>query len=165
MTSARENIGENLRATLLSLKQISDRLKLLNTNSVTKSEALAYKNEIIEALGSIDFTEIIEALSSIDKKIGVAPVGSDKSTIFAWLTTIYEYLAGQTSEEIPEGLGDRINLLLQFFGLPQALPEYQSMTVTEVTDYLEEIMQNIDPDLTAEKAAEITLYLSQIVNN
>lgn len=62
-------ISEQLRVTLLSLKQISDRLKLLNTTSVTKSEALAYKNEIVEALGDIDFTEIIEALDSIDGKI------------------------------------------------------------------------------------------------
>lgn len=101
-------------------------------------------------------TAILETTDTIDKKIGIAPLGNDKSTIFAYLATIYEYLAGQTPEEIPEGLGDRINLLLQFFGLPQALSEYQSMTVDEVTDYLEEIMQNIDPDLTPEKAAEIT---------
>lgn len=110
-------ISEQLRTTILSLKQISDRLKLLNTTSVTKSEALAYKNEIIAAIDDIDFTEITEALDSIDGKIGTAPVDSDKATIFAWLTTIYEYLAGQTPEDIPEGLGDRINLLLQFFGI------------------------------------------------
>ena len=110
-------IQENLRTTLLSLKQISDRLKLLNTTSVTKSEALAYKNEIIGALGDIDFTEITEALDSIDGKIGTAPAGSDKATIFAWITSLYDYVVGQDPEDIPEGLGDRINLLLQFFGI------------------------------------------------
>jgi hypothetical protein len=73
----------------------------------------------------------IAVAKAIQDAVGSAPSGSEITTLFAWLTTIYEYLAGQTPEEIPEGLGDRINLLLQFFGLPQALPEYQSMTEQE----------------------------------
>ena len=92
----------------------------------------------------------IGVAKAIQDAVGSAPSGSEITTLFAWLTTIYEYLAGQTPEEIPEGLGDRINLLLQFFGLPQALPEYQSMPLLEMTDMLEYIMTTIDPDLTAE---------------
>ena len=68
-------ISEQLRATLLSLKQISDRLKLLNTTSVTKSEALAYKNEIIAALGDIDFTEILNKINEVI--LDVSDVKSD----------------------------------------------------------------------------------------
>lgn len=98
----------------------------------------------------------IAVAKAIQDAVGSAPSGSEITTLFAWLTTIYEYLAGQTPEEIPEGLGDRINLLLQFFGLPQALPEYQSMPLLEMTDMLEYIMTTIDPDLTAEQAAAIT---------
>lgn len=189
-------ISEHLRATLLSLKQISDRLKNIGNTGAKEANATANKNAIINAINNIDLSTVAKEsaatankeaiiaainsaepdLSSVAKEtsvksgndtviavtkaiqdaVGSAPSGSEITTLFAWLTTIYEYLAGQTPEEIPEGLGDRINLLLQFFGLPQALPEYQSMTVTEVTDYLEEIMQNIDPDLTPEKASEIT---------
>lgn len=99
---------------------------------------------------------VIAVTKAIQDAVGSAPSGSEITTLFAWLTTIYEYLAGQTPEEIPEGLGDRINLLLQFFGLPQALTEYQSMPLLEMTGILEDIMITIDPDLTAEEAAAIT---------
>lgn len=117
-------ISEQLRVTLLSLKQISDRLKLLNNTSVTKSEALAYKNEIIEALGDIDFTEITEALDSIDGKI------DDIST------ELEDVSLEATSQEILTAV-ENINVesadqLAQFFGLPQALPEYQPMTEGEI---------------------------------
>ena len=91
-------------------------------------------------------TAILETTDTIDKKIGTAPLGSDKSTIFAWLTTIYEYLAGQTSEEIPEGLGDRINLLLQFFGLPQALPQFTYATDQEVIDIVDDVYNAYFPN-------------------
>ena len=91
-------------------------------------------------------TAILETTDTIDEKIGAAPAGSDKSTIFAYLTTIYEYLAGQTPEEIPEGLGDRINLLLQFFGLPQALPEYTYATDQEVIDIVDDVYNAYFPN-------------------
>jgi hypothetical protein len=47
------SIEENLRATLLSLKQISDRVKSLILTSVTKSEAESAKQEILGAIGNI----------------------------------------------------------------------------------------------------------------
>lgn len=59
------------------------------------------------------------------------------------LTSIYEYLAGQTPEDIPEGLGDRINLLLQFFGLPQALPEYTALTTAEAIAIARDCQYNV----------------------
>lgn len=82
---------------------------------------------------------MIAVTKAIQDAVGSAPSGSEVTTLFAWLTTIYEYLAGQTPEEIPEGLGDRINLLLQFFGLPQALPEYQPMTEQDVKDINDDV--------------------------
>ena len=52
-----------------------------------------------------------------------------------------------------------------FFGLPEALPSgYEFMTDTEVTDELEDIMQALDPELTAEQAAIITAQAMQIIN-
>lgn len=206
-------ISDHLRATILSLKQISDRLKNIGNTGAKESNATANKNAIINAINNIDLSTVAKEsaatankeaiiaainsaepdLSSVAKEtsvkdgndtaigmlkdqtnglaaiksaiptvaniqnglaqessvksgndtviavtkaiqdaVGSAPSGSEITTLFAWLTTIYEYLAGQTPEEIPEGLGDRINLLLQFFGLPQALPEYQSMTDEEI---------------------------------
>jgi len=48
------SIAENLRATLLSLKQISDRVKSLILTSVTKSELNSAKQEVIDAIDEID---------------------------------------------------------------------------------------------------------------
>ena len=94
--------------------------------------------------------------------IGTASDAETALTVFGKLAKIYEYLAGQTPEDIPEGLGDRINLLLQFFGVT-LLQGYEFMTDTEVTDELEDIMQALDPELTAEQAASITAEAMQII--
>lgn len=48
------SIAENLRATLLSLKQISDRVKSLILTSVTKSELNSAKQEVLDAIDEID---------------------------------------------------------------------------------------------------------------
>ena len=48
------SIAENLRATLLSLKQISDRVKSLILTVVTKIELSIAKQEIIDAIDDID---------------------------------------------------------------------------------------------------------------
>lgn len=89
---------------------------------------------------------VIAVTKAIQDAVGSAPSGSEITTLFAWLTTIYEYLAGQTTEEIPEGLGDRINLLLQFFGLPQALPEYTYATDQEVIDIVDDVYNAYFPN-------------------
>lgn len=47
------------------------------------------------------------------------------------------------------------DLLAQFFGVT-LLEGYEFMTDTEVCGELEDIMQLVDPDLTAEQAAAIT---------
>ena len=47
------SIAENLRATLLSLKQISDRVKSLILTSVTKSEAESAKQDVLDAIDNI----------------------------------------------------------------------------------------------------------------
>ena len=106
----------------------------------------------LENMGSaiIEIDNSLLALESTTAKeatIGTANDAETALTVFGKLAKIYEYLAGQTSEDIPEGLGDRINLLLQFFGLPQALTEYQPMTEQDVTDTIEDIMGSLDTDL------------------
>lgn len=56
--------------------------------------------------------------------------------------------------------------LAAFFGLPEALPSgYEFMQDSEVTDELEDIMQALDPELTAEKATSITAEAMNIINN
>ena len=53
--------------------------------------------------------------------------------------------------------------LAEFFGVT-LLQGYEFMTDTEVTDELEDIMQALDPELTAEQAASITAQAMQIIN-
>ena len=53
--------------------------------------------------------------------------------------------------------------LAEFFGVT-LLQGYEFMTDTEVMDELEDIMQALDPELTAEQAASITAEAMQIIN-
>ena len=53
--------------------------------------------------------------------------------------------------------------LAEFFGVT-LLQSYEFMQDTEVTDELEDIMQALDPELTAEQAASITAQAMQIIN-
>lgn len=97
--------------------------------------------------------------NSIAKEItlGAAPIGSERTTVFQYLAAILDNVERKGGENIPEGLGDRINLLLKFFGLPGALPEgYEFMTPEEVCSTLEDIMTAMDLELTQEMAAGIT---------
>lgn len=76
----------------------------------------------------------------------------------ATLTTIYKLLKGSepdTPEIIPEGVAERLALILEFFGI-KPIQAYEFMTAEEVCSELEEIMTTMDMDLTPEKAKEIT---------
>lgn len=65
------SIAENLRATLLSLKQISDRVKSLILTSVTKSELNSAKQEVLTAVEDIDIdlTPVEEKVDEVSDKI------------------------------------------------------------------------------------------------
>ena len=54
--------------------------------------------------------------------------------------------------------------LAEFFGVT-VLQGYEFMQDTEVTDKLEDIMQALDPELTAEQAASITAEAMNIIND
>lgn len=58
-------------------------------------------------------------------------------------------------DNLPSG-GGGSQALERFFGLPSALPEYESMTPEEICAELEEIMTSMDLGLTQEMAATIT---------
>ena len=95
---------------------------------------------------SIDFTPVNNKLDTISDKIDnididTTDLAKQGTNANATLTAVLEALTGgdDPSPDIPEGLGDRINLLLQFFGLPEALPEYEAMTETEVKAMSDEV--------------------------
>jgi hypothetical protein len=81
----------------------------------------------------------------------------------ATLTAIYKLLIGsnEPSQDIPEGVAERLALILEFFGM-KPIEAYEFMTAEEVCAELEEIMTSMDLDLTPEKAKEIT---QQTLNN
>jgi hypothetical protein len=102
--------------------------------------ALADKIDNIK-LPEIDTTEL-------------AKQGDDKN---ATLTAIYKMLVGndEPSQDIPEGVAERLALILEFFGM-KPIESYEFMTAEEVCAELEEIMTSMDLELTQEKAKEIT---------
>ena len=115
---------------------------------------------------------MIAVSKAIQQAIGTAPSGSQMATTFAYLASIYESIVGTVSPDVPEGVADRLAAVMKFFGIyvdgdkvyvRGADPEHSEqivpaefMTDTEVCDELEDIMQVIDPNLTAAQAAAIT---------
>jgi hypothetical protein len=91
---------------------------------------------------SIDLTPVEDKLDAIDGKIGTPAEGQP--------TTLFGAIAAGGS-----GGGEDAHNLAQFFGVT-LLEGYEFMTDTEVCGELEDIMQLVDPDLTAEQAAAIT---------
>ena len=60
-----------------------------------------------------------------------------------------------SSPDIPEGVAERLALILEFFGI-KPIQAYEFMTAEEVCSTLEEIMTTMDINLTQEQAQEIT---------
>jgi hypothetical protein len=145
------------------------------------------KNSIAEvknAVANIDFSALAkedtltQGISSVESKVEevgnkidniklpeidtteLAKQGDDKN---ATLTAIYKMLVGndEPSQDIPEGVAERLALILEFFGI-KPIQAYEFMTAEEVCAELEEIMTSMDLDLTPEKAKEIT---QQTLNN
>ena len=98
---------------------------------------------------------IIEAISGIH--IDIPDNIATKDDVTAAKQAILDALS-HISPEDPYS-----KALAEFFGVT-LLQGYEFMTDTEVTDELEDIMQALDPELTAEQAASITAQAMQIIN-
>ena len=98
---------------------------------------------------------IIEAISGIH--IDIPDNIATKDDVTAAKQAILDAL----SHIAPEDPNSKA--LAEFFGVT-LLQGYEFMTDTEVTDELEDIMQALDPELTAEQAASITAQAMQIIN-
>ena len=97
---------------------------------------------------------IIEAISGIH--IDIPDNIATKDDVTAAKQAILDALS-HISPEDPYS-----KALAEFFGVT-VLQGYEFMTDTEVTDELEDIMQALDPELTAEQAASITAEAMQII--
>ena len=97
---------------------------------------------------------ILEAISGIH--IDIPDNIATKDDVTAAKQAILDALS-QIQPEDPNS-----KALAEFFGVT-LLQGYEFMTDTEVTDELEDIMQALDPELTAEQAASITAEAMQII--
>ena len=126
----------------------------LDWGDVTAKETTlnSAKEEILTAVDNIKLPEI--------DTTELAKQGDDKN---ATLTAIYKMLVGndEPSQDIPEGVAERLALILEFFGM-KPIESYEFMTPEEVCSTLEDIMTSMDLGLTPEMAAEIT---SNTLNN
>lgn len=120
----------------------------IDTTSLAKQATLIKESETIQnAIRSIKFPEI--------DTTELAQQGDDPN---ATLTAIYKLLKGSepdTPEVIPEGVAERLALILEFFGI-KPLDTYEFITPEEICSTLEEIMTSMDLGLTQEMAATIT---------
>ena len=98
---------------------------------------------------------IIEAISGIH--IDIPDNIATKDDVTAAKQAILDALS-HISPEDPNS-----KALAEFFGVT-LLQGYEFMQDSEVTDELEDIMQALDPELTAEQAASITAEAMQIIN-
>ena len=134
--------------------------------------AISYDDEHEEA--NITFASSVPAMTVTDvfsvklyvQKEDIIPSDYAKqgTNPNATLSAILEALqgSGTPSPDIPEGVAERLAMILEHFGI-KTLSGYEFMQDTEVTDELEDIMQALDPELTAEQAASITAEAMQII--
>lgn len=109
--------------------------------STLLAESEAIKHAIASAKPDVDTTELAKQGNNPD----------------ATLTAIYKMLIGsnEPSSDIPEGVAERLALILEFFGI-KPIQAYEFMTAEEVCSTLEEIVTTMDINLTPEQAKEIT---------
>ena len=145
-------------------------------NEVAKESTINTKaEEIKQAVENIDLSSLEnkmeEGVNNLSNKldniklpeIDTSAIAKQGNNPDVTLTAIYKLLIGsnEPSSDIPEGVAERLALILEFFGI-KPIEAYEFMTAEEVCAELEEIMTSMDLDLTPEKAKEIT---QQTLNN
>ena len=101
--------------------------------------------------------EILTAVDNAKPEIDTTELAKQGENPNATLTAIYKLLIGsnEPSPDIPEGVAERLALILEFFGM-KPIEAYEFMTPEEVCSTLEEIITTMDISLTLEQAKEIT---------
>ena len=101
--------------------------------------------------------EILTAVDNAKPEIDTTELAKQGENPNATLTAIYKLLIGsnEPSPDIPEGVAERLALILEFFGM-KPIEGYEFMTAEEVCSTLEDIMTAMDLALTPQQAQEIT---------
>ena len=105
---------------------------------------------------SIDLTPVEDKLDEVksdvaDVKTSVENI--DFSTLAkqgtnadATLTAVLEALQGGDDPDIPEGVSERLAIIMQLFELPQALPQFTYATDQEVIDIVDDVYNAYFPN-------------------
>ena len=115
-----------------------------------------FQRQFAAIAASIDFTPVENKLDEVKSDVAdvkVAVENIDFSTLAkqgtnadATLTAVLEALQGGDDPDIPEGVSERLAIIMQFFGLPQALPEYTYATDQEVIDIVDDVYNAYFPN-------------------
>ena len=98
----------------------------------------ATNTAILAAFGNIDFSTLAKQGSNAD----------------ATLTAILEALQGGDDPDIPEGVAERLAMILEHFGI-KTISGYSFGTPTEIIDELKDIMGAIDQEATLPNSVTI----------
>lgn len=140
-------------STIISQAQALSQQMLDNTEDLAKELT---NQEILLEIGNID--EALDGLNGenlpFDFVSDYAKQGDNQDVT---LTAIYKLLTGsnEPSVDIPEGVSERLALILEFFGI-KPTETYEFMTAEEVCSTLEDIMTSMDLALTPQQAQAIT---------
>lgn len=122
--------------------------------------AQATLTAILAAFGTIDFSTLAKEQTLTNGIQSILTALNPKATT-SDVTAAKQAILDALSQIQPEDPNSKA--LAEFFGVT-LLQGYEFMQDTEVTDELEDIMQVLDPELTAEQAASITAQAMQIIN-
>lgn len=113
---------------------------------------------------SIDLTPVDEKLDDVKSDVAdvkTAVENIDFSTLAkqgtnpnATLTAILEALTGGDDPDIPEGVAERLAMILEHFGI-KTISGYEFGTPTEIIDELKDIMGAIDQEATLPNSVTI----------
>ena len=136
----------------------------------TLTQGIQAVKDAIDAIPATDLTpvakettlnsakeEILTAVDNAKPEIDTTELAKQGDNPDATLTAIYKLLIGsnEPSPDIPEGVAERLALILEFFGM-KPIEAYEFMTPEEVCSELEDIMTTMDISLTQQQAQEIT---------
>lgn len=97
-----------------------------------------------------DVADVKTAVEHIDFST-LAKQGTDQT---ATLTAIKELLAGGEDPDIPEGVAERLAMILEHFGI-KTISGYSFGTPTEIIDELKDIIGTIDQEATLPNSVTI----------
>ena len=128
----------------------------------TKTQLNTVAQDILTAISHIDIdTTTLAKEQTLTNGIQSILTALNPKATTSDVTAAKQAILDALSHIAPEDPNSKA--LAEFFGVT-LLQGYEFMTDTEVTDELEDIMQLIDPELTAEQAASITAEAMQIIN-